>query len=86
MPNRSTRRSEPVALRGVYEEPYRVNGHRVFFSVDSGGEQVALRTLASGESELALLDELWDDLDVTDPPTPASPSRRPFRLIRGGGG
>lgn len=86
MPRRSTERTL-AALRGVYEEPYRINGHRVFVAMDSRGEQVGLRTVAPGAEEGPVLDELWDDLNVTDPlPPDASPlaSARAFRLIRGG--
>lgn len=77
-----------LALRGVYEEPYRVNGHRVFYAVDSRGEQIGLRTLAPGASKKEVEEAsgaLWDDLDRDDPITPADASlARAFRLIRGG--
>lgn len=77
-----------LALRGVYEEPYRVNGHRVFYAVDSNGEQIGLKTLPPRASERRVaraVKHLWEDLDRDDPITPAdASSARAFRLIRGG--
>ena len=74
------RPSAPATLRGVYEEPYRINGHRVFFSIDSRGEQGRLRTVAPGWDESDVIAELWADLNATDPLPPVLA----LRLIRGG--
>lgn len=81
MPRRS---SKAVALRGVYEEPYRINGHRVLFAVDDKGEQVALRTVPPGGDVDAITAELWTTLDHENPILPAASFARAFRLIRGG--
>lgn len=52
--------------RGVYVERFTVNGYRWVYSVDHRGEQVALRTCLPLDIQ-ATVDDLWRDLDSTDP-------------------
>lgn len=64
-----------------------MNGHRVFYAVDSRGEQIGLRTLELGASKRsveAVIQGLWDELDRDDPIRSDASFDRAFRLIRGG--
>lgn len=88
MPQRSSLQAKPLTLRGVYEEPYRINGHRVLFSMDAQGEQVELRTVPPGPGQQAAVDlvteSLWATLDQKNPIPSDGVSRGALRLLHGG--
>lgn len=57
----------PLAARGVYCQPYLINGRREFFAVDSRGEQVAVRLVRNGQDAKSVIADLWDELNEADP-------------------
>jgi len=67
--------------RGVYIERFLVNGHRWVYSVDSRGEQMALRCPLEDDVQ-ATADELWEELDRLDPIPTRAPSRVSLPRLR----
>lgn len=57
----------PLALRGVYAQPYLVRGRREFYAVASSGEQVASRLVGRFEDPSSAIAELWEELNEADP-------------------
>lgn len=57
----------PLALRGVYAQPYLIGGRREFYAVDSRGEQVAARLVHMNADPEPVIAELWDELNEWDP-------------------
>ena len=57
----------PLALRGVYAQPYLVKGRREFYAVDSRGEQVASRLVPDTEDPRDAISDLWFELNTSDP-------------------
>lgn len=71
----------PLAARGVYCQPYLVNGRREFYALSAAGELVAVRLARREQSPEAIIADLWDELNESDP---ISPHREPpsLRLLR----
>lgn len=57
----------PLAARGVYCQPYRVNGRREFYAVASNGDLVAVRIARDGQNAAPIIADLWDELNEADP-------------------
>lgn len=70
----------PLALRGVYAQPYTIRGRREFVAVAASGEHVASRLVGVHENPAPAIADLWAELNEADP---ILPHQRPpsLRLV-----
>lgn len=57
----------PLAMRGVYAQPYTIGGRREFVAVAGSGEHVAARLVGNHEDPTAAIAQLWEELNEADP-------------------
>jgi hypothetical protein len=57
----------PIALRGVYAQPYTIRGRREFVAVAASGEHVASRLVGQHEDPRDAIADLWAELNEADP-------------------
>jgi hypothetical protein len=71
----------PLALRGVYAQPYTIRGRREFVAVAANGEHVASRLVGTNEDPAGAIADLWAELNEADP---ILPHQRPpsLHLVR----
>jgi hypothetical protein len=82
------RQDSDVEERGVYWAPHRKHGYPILYAVDSRGEVVKRYVVPSHVPQDALVEWLWNYLDVVDPPVKlklVDPVEEP-RLHAGGWG